>query len=403
MDEKRFEESFDNGFDIIGGTEDNTDEVNFDDDYVIGKGFEIVHNEEEELPCGKKKKSHGKGGMLKNIIWIFCIIAVSVGLAFGIIYAGADYMGIGFGRGVECELVIEQGMTTEQIANELKDCGAVKIPILFRVYARFKNYDSQFKYGLYTFNNEAGYEALSVMLIEEGAKAESVKVTIPEMSTVDEIAEILENKGVCTKSDFISEVQTGEFDYDFVKAIPDEKVYYRLEGYLFPETYDFYYYDSKECAHLAIDRMLKTLDEKLTDGLRKKISDSGYTLHEIMTMASIVELEAGGSPDEMANVASVFFNRLKSDEFGTLGSSPTRKYPYGGGKYNTYESEGLPPGPLCSPSFNSIKASTEPTENFDYYYFVTDASMKFYYNKTLAEHNSTIARLKAAKNWIYEE
>lgn len=380
-----------------GGFTDTTD------DFVIGKGFEIGENAEEDNPSKKRKKHSGGHSLIKTLVWVLCIIIVSVGLAFGVIYAGADYMGIGFGRGVECTIEIEQGMGTKQIAEELQDCGAVKIPFLFRMYAKLKHYDSRFKYGVYTFNNEAGYEALSVMLIEEGAKAQSVHVTIPEMSSIDDIAKILEEKGVCTKSDFLSEVQSGEFDYDFVKDIPEEKVYYRLEGYLFPDSYDFYNFDSKECAHLAVDKMLKTLDQKLTADIRKKISDSGYTLHEIMTMASIVELEAGGSPDEMANVAAVFFNRLKSDEFSTLGSSPTRRYPHGNGRYNTYEAAGLPPGPLCSPSLNSIKATAEPTQNFDYYYFVTDASMKFYYNKTLAEHNSTIARLKAAKNWIYEE
>lgn len=374
-----------------------------DDDFVIGRGFEIDENSGSDKPKGKGSKHSDGHSLVKTLVWVLCIVIVSVGLAFGVIYAGADYMGIGFGRGTECTIEIEQGMGTKQIAEELKDCGAVKIPFLFRMYAKLKHYDSQFKYGVYTFNNEAGYEALSVMLIEEGAKAQSVQVTIPEMSSVDDIAKILEEKGVCTKSDFLSEVQTGEFEYDFVKDIPEEKVYYRLEGYLFPDSYDFYNFDSKECAHLAVDKMLKTLDQKLDSTLRKKISDSGYTLHEIMTMSSIVELEAGGSPNEMANVAAVFFNRLKSDDFATLGSSPTRKYPYGNGRYNTYESAGLPPGPLCSPSLNSIKASVEPTENFDYYYFVTDASMKFYYNKTLSEHNSTIARLKAAKNWIYEE
>lgn len=380
-----------------GGFTDTTD------DFVIGKGFEIGENTEEDKPKRKGKKRSGGHSLIKTLIWVLCIITVSVGLAFGVIYAGADYMGIGFGRGTECTVEIEQGMSTAQIAEKLNESGAVKIPFLFRMYAKLKHYDSQFKYGVYTFNSEAGYEALSVMLIEEGAKAQSVHVTIPEMSSVDDIAKILEEKGVCTKSDFLSEVQSGEFDYDFVKAIPEEKVYYRLEGYLFPDSYDFYNFDSKECAHLAAEKMLKTLDEKLSSDIRQKISDSGYTLHEIMTMASIVELEAGGSPDEMANVASVFFNRLESDDFATLGSSPTRKYPYGNGRYNTYESAGLPPGPLCSPSLNSIKASAEPTENFDYYYFVTDKSMKFYYNKTLAEHNSTIARLQAANNWIYEE
>lgn len=374
------------------------------DDFVIGKGFEIDGGENEDNQGKKKKGRHSAGkSIIKTIIWILCIIIVSVGLAFGVIYAGADYMGIGFGRGSDVTIEIEQGMSTEQIAEELKEAGAVKIPLLFRVYAKFKHYDSQFKYGVYSFNTEAGYEAISQMLIEEGALAQSVKVTIPEMSSIDDIAEILEENGVCTKSDFINEVQNGEFGYDFIDDIPVDNVYYRLEGYLFPETYDFYNFDSEECAHLAVEKMLKTLDDKLTDGMMQKISESGYTLHEIMTMASIVELEAGGSPDEMANVAAVFYNRLESDDFTTLGSSPTRKYPYGGGKYNTYESPGLPPGPLCSPSLKSIEASIEPTEDFDYYYFVTDASMKFYYNKTLAEHNSTIARLQAANNWIYEE
>ena len=377
---------------------------NSSDDFVIGKGFEIDGGENEDNQGKKKKGRHSAGkNIIKTVIWILCIIIVSVGLAFGVIYAGADYMGIGFGRGSDVTIEIEQGMSTEQIAEELKEAGAVKIPLLFRVYAKFKHYDSQFKYGVYSFNTEAGYEAISQMLIEEGALAQSVKDTIPEMSSIDDIAEILEENGVCTKSDFINEVQNGEFGYDFIDDIPVDNVYYRLEGYLFPETYDFYNFDSEECAHLAVEKMLKTLDDKLTDGMMQKISESGYTLHEIMTMASIVELEAGGSPDEMANVAAVFYNRLESDDFTTLGSSPTRKYPYGGGKYNTYESPGLPPGPLCSPSLKSIEASIEPTEDFDYYYFVTDASMKFYYNKTLAEHNSTIARLQAANNWIYED
>lgn len=384
--------------------EEKQEADNSSDDFVIGKGFEIDGGENEDNQGKKKKGRHSAGkSIIKTIIWILCIIIVSVGLAFGVIYAGADYMGIGFGRGSDVTIEIEQGMSTEQIAEELKEAGAVKIPLLFRVYAKFKHYDSQFKYGVYSFNTEAGYEAISQMLIEEGALAQSVKVTIPEMSSIDDIAEILEENGVCTKSDFINEVQNGEFGYDFIDDIPVDNVYYRLEGYLFPETYDFYNFDSEECAHLAVEKMLKTLDDKLTDGMRQKISESGYTLHEIMTMASIVELEAGGSPDEMANVAAVFYNRLESDDFTTLGSSPTRKYPYGGGKYNTYESPGLPPGPLCSPSLKSIEASIEPTEDFDYYYFVTDASMKFYYNKTLAEHNSTIARLQAANNWIYED
>lgn len=377
----------------------NTPEDN--DDFVIGKGF--LPNVDEQSPDQNEGhlKKRGKGkSVIKTALWIIAIFAVSIGLAFGIIFAGADYMGIGFGRGENCVIEIEQGMSTKQIASELKECGAIKCPLLFRVYAKLKHYDSAFKYGVYNFNNEAGYESLSQMLMNDGAKADSVTVTVPEMSTVDEIADILEKAGVCSKKDFISAVQTGEFDYDFIKEIPEESVYYRLEGYLFPDTYDFYCYDSEECAYLAVDKMLKTLDSKLDGDMKAKISESKYSFHELMTMASIVELEAGGSVTEMPNVAAVFFNRLESDDFQKLESSPTVKYPHGGGRYDTYQCKGLPPGPLCSPSLNSVKAALNPTKDFDYYYFVTDASMKFYYNKTLAEHNSTIARLKKENNWI---
>lgn len=380
----------------------NGSNINPDDDFVIGKGFQIDETPVTAVYKGKKAKHSAGKSAIKTTVWIVSIIVVSVGLAFGIIFAGADYMGIGFGRGTECVVEVSKGTSTKAIAEQLKECGAVKIPFLFRVYAKLKHYDSQFKYGVYNFNNEAGYEALSQMLIKEGSAAESARVTIPEMSTVDDIAKILEEKGVCTKADFIDEVQHGTFDYDFVKQIPQEKVYYRLEGYLFPETYDFYSYDSKECAHLAVDKMLKTLDSKLTDNIREKISKSGYTLHEGMTLASLVELEAGGAPEEMANVAAVFSNRLNNKaDYPKLQSSPTQKYPYGSGKYDTYQSDGLPPGPLCSPSFNSIKAAAEPSKNYEgYYYFVTDAQMKFYYNKTLGEHNATINRLKKENNWI---
>lgn len=400
MDDKNYEE---NGFSVNG--EENTESISApsDDDFVIGKGFDIEdvtsHAAEDKKKSKNKKQSGGKS-VVKTLVWLFAIIIVSVGLAFGLIYAGADYMGIGFGRGENVELNVERGSSSAQIAEALKETGAVKIPQLFRFYAKIKHYDSKFKYGVYTFNNEAGYEALAEMLMEEGAQADSVTVTIPEMSSIDDIAKLLEEKGVCKSSDFIDEVQNGEFKYDFIKDIPTEKVYYRLEGYLFPDTYDFYSYDSKECAHLAVDKMLKTLNNKLTDSVKKDIENSGYTFHEIMTLASVVELEAGGSPDEMANVAAVFVNRLKSDEYGKLESSPTKKYPYGGGKYDTYESRGLPPGPLCSPSLKSITAAAKPTPSFDYYFFVTDAKMKFYYNKTYAEHNTTIAKLKRENNWI---
>lgn len=394
----------DNLFDFEKG-----ENLNNDDDFVIGKGFVIDDGKKKKGGHSRSKKS---GGALKNVIWIVAIFVVSIGMAFGIIYAGADYLGIGFGRGENCVLDIPYGASTKVIAEKLEECGAVKIPFLFRTYSKLKHYDSQYKYGLYTFNNEAGYSTLADMLVTQGAKAETVTVTIPE-ATIDDIAKLLEENGVCTKSDFIDEVQNGTFEYDFVKEIPTESVHYRFEGYLLPDTYDFYSYDSKECAHLAVDTMLSALNKSITADMKKAISESKYSFHEVMTMASLVQLEAGNTKDvsdaDRQKVAAVFYNRLESDDFATLGSSPTRKYPYGDGRYNTYECTGLPPGPLCSPNVPSIKAAIYPMENFDYFYFVTDLGNTnggipvFHYNRTLAEHNKIIAKLKAEKNWFYED
>lgn len=389
------------------------------DDFIIGQGFAVSEYvpAEENAKKGKRKSK----GTIKSIIWVLGIIVVSVGIAFGVIYAGADYLGIGFGRGVDCQMNIPMGSSTKTISKELNECGAVKLPILFRVYSRLKGYDSQYKYGLYTFNNEMGYGEIATMLISEGAKAESVTVTIPEGTgiydyvknvngekvTVKGIGTILEEKGVCSKEDFFTALKTvgEELNSVLLKDANTEKTYHKLEGYLFPDTYEFFAYDSSECAELVVKRMFSQCESKITSAMYKRAEEMGYTINEVITMASIIQMEAGQSESALKDVAAVFYNRLHSSDFKTLGSSPTCYY--GGafksddGRYDTYKIEGLPPGPLCSPGIEAIKAALNPSES-EYYYFVTDSKGKFYFHKTLAEQNKTIAKLKQGDNWIYE-
>ena len=193
------------------------------DDFIIENGFQLATEEEEVGKKRKKKKSKAKKGnsLGKNIAWILSIIIVAVGLGIGIIYAGADFTGIGFGRGADTTMDIKMGTPAAEISEQLKDSGAVKIPMLFRVYAKLKGYDSQFKYGFYTFSTEAGYEDLCQMLISEGAKAETVEVTIPEGTgindftknvngekvTVPGITTLLEKAGVCSRADFLEALE----------------------------------------------------------------------------------------------------------------------------------------------------------------------------------------------------
>lgn len=396
-------------------------QANDEDAFIIGKGFQLETQEPEVPKKGKTKKNKKKGGnsTVKSVIWVLSIIIISVALALGIIYAGADFMGIGFGRGEDTTMEIEIGTPTSGIAENLEEAGAVKIPMLFRVYAKLMGYESQFKYGVYTFNTEAGYEDICEMLITEGAKAETVTVTIPEGTgindytknvngedvTVKGITTLLEEKNVCTKADFLEALEEAVRDSKLLSQADDIKTYHTLEGYLFPETYDFYSYDSKECAKLAVTKMLKQAESKITDDMFKRAEELGYSMNEILTMASIIQMEAGQNSDEMASVASVFYNRLKSDDFATLGSSPTCYYgdsfKQDDGRYDTYTAEGLPPGPLCSPGLDAIKAALYPKSS-DYYYFVTDSDGNFYYHKTLSEQNVTISKLQQGEKWIYE-
>lgn len=399
--------------------EDKRTAENDDDAFVIGKGFTVA---EPVQPVVKKtKKRRKKRKTLSNIIWIVSILVISCSLAFGVIYIGADYAGLGFGReSKEVTFEVEKGSSTQKIAEALEKAGIVKSPLAFRLYSKIKGYDSQFKYGVYTIKDDCGYGGVVDKLMTEGAVAESVKVTVPEGTgindytknvngekvTVKGIATILEEAGVCTQSDFFAALNEVEFESELLKNANVGKAYYALEGYLFPETYQFYNYDSKECARLAVKRMIAESEKRITAQMLERAKEMGYSMNEILTMASIIQMESGQNTSEMPNVAAVFYNRLKSDSFATLGSSPTcyygNSFKNDDGRYDTYKAKGLPPGPLCSPGIEAIKAALYPTEDVPYYYFVTDSKGKFYYHKTLAEQSATINRLQKGDNWVYE-
>ena len=383
-----------------------------DFDYLLGEnGFEIPNDDlyenetDESTPSRRKseksqRRRNGAKKSIKTVIWIIVIFAISILLALTILLLASEFLGIGLNRGNQCVVEIEKGVGTAKIAAELKEQGAISSELLFRLYSKVTGKDGTYQYGVYTFKNELGYGEIAEMLQAEGAVAQSVKVTIPEQASMDDIMKILEESGVCTKSDFRNAVKNGKYDYDFVAEIPVSEVHYKFEGYLFPDTYEFYNYDSAECAELAIRKMLQNLDNKLTEEVREQIKQSGYTIHEVLTMASVVELEASASTKDMPKVAAVFYNRLKWDEPKKLGSSPTMDYPFGDGKYDTNVNEGLPPGPLCAPSEKAILAAANPTKDFTATYFVTDSDMNFYYNNSLAAHNQTIQNLKKQGKWL---
>ena len=408
MEDKKFENFGDDDFSF------NVDKIILPEEVAEDTAEETLESIVKEDKKEKRKSKHSKKmrkTLLATIIWVVAIVLVSVILAGSIIIGTGEYLGIGPGRGKEVVVEVSPGMTTRQIASVLKEAGAINSKWAFIIYTKIAGYSGKYSYGVYVFNNEIGYGDLAKLLMTSGAKAETVTVTIPEGAGINDYkknvnGEYVTTKGIATIFEAATEFAEKSKSKLFEGATP-EKTYYALEGFLFPDTYNFYSYDSKECARLAIKKMFGEMEKHVNDDMIKQIKEKGYTVSQVLTMASIVQLEAGGNPSEAKNVAAVFYNRLNnSASFPTLGSSPTCYYDlsfkFGDGRYDTYKIKGLPPGPLCAPSLAAIEAALNPTENSPYYYFVTDAKGKFYYHKTSSEQTNTINRLKRENNWIYE-
>lgn len=223
-----------------------------------------------------------------------------------------------------------------------------------------------------------------------------VRVTFPEGSTVSQIALLLEENGVCSAADFMSEANNplNLEGFPFSISNPEERSFL-LEGYLFPDTYEFY---RSESAASAIKRFLKNSQSKLTDDIAARSAELGYTVDEILTLASIIQEEAG-DPAEMGKVSSVLHNRLNSSRFPRLQCDVATFYlrdcvkPHVDDEryeklvdlYNTYNCEGLPAGPITNSGIDAVNAALYPEET-DYYFFVTDSAGAYLYAETWNEH-----------------
>ncbi len=232
-------------------------------------------------------------------------------------------------------------------------------------------------------------------------KSLTVKVTFPEGFTVLQIAERLEENEVCEAAQFIDLANDIAYiqslGYSFTDEIKNgEDRAYFLEGYIFPDTYEFY---RGESAEKALSRFLDNTEAKLSAEYRQRAEELGYTIDEIITLASIVQ-EESFTNDSVKNVASVLHNRLKNPSFPKLQCDVTIHYvndyitssKYLSGdtsvfaeRYNTYKCEGLPVGAITNPGLAAIEAALYPAET-DYHYFVTDSEWNYYYAETYEEH-----------------
>lgn len=335
-------------------------------------------------------------GCLTAVVYAVGVMVVSVILAYYMIMGMNDMFALEKPK-IEVVVDVPKDATLDDIVDIIKENNIVKYPVFFRWFAQISGKTEGFKHGTYTLNTKTDYNSLLNKLRNPASSDGTiVKVMLPEGINVVQMAELLEENNVCDADAFLESVNEASFDFDFIDGIEteDSARIYRLEGYLFPDTYEFYLNDGSKN---AIKKLLKTFDERITDEMMKDIKDQGKTLDEILVMASIIERESN-DPEEMPKVASVFYNRLKSNDYPYLQSDATRSYPYPTpddipkdikddfvSVFDTYIVKGLPDGPICNPGLNAIKAAIYP-ESTGYYFFYIDEDGNHYYSKTLAEH-----------------
>ena len=314
-------------------------------------------------------------------------------------------------------LTVEQGSGLSSIADGLGQAGVIRSPLAFKFYVKTRQSQAagSLQYGDFQLYKGMGHDQILDVLTTQTVGAESVRLTFPEGTTALDIAQQMEKAGLCSADEFLDVADTGDFSqFTFWDKIGDNELrFFKCEGYLFPDTYDFAV-DGEVYDYVAT--FYARFDEQVTQDLYDRMEELGMSLSDTITLASFVQEEAGNEED--AKVSAVFHNRLAEGSpyprlesnassyvqnpednnylynwiagyYGGFENIPPDKY----AAYNTYSCEGLPAGPISNPGIEAIKAALWPDEEYlegGYYFFVTDKAGHYYYGKTDAEHAANI-------------
>lgn len=336
--------------------------------------------------------------MKRKAVKVLLIISAAVLLLLGVLFAVAlsDINGA-LGSDEEIPITVGEGETFRDVIDDLRDKGVIINGNLFRIYLKINGINPSVSFGEYTVKPSMSYSQILDALSGYSYKS-YINVRIPSKVTLVEIADILEENNICKKSDFLAAAKGNEYTFALGNKIEsDYRITYKLEGFIYPDTYSFYENDDPV---RVLNVMLENTDKQVTDEMLIRADELGLSINELFAFASMVESEACGLADEMPKVAAVFWNRLNDwGENAYLQSDPTCAYPYNTQYYDTYKKGGLPAGAICNVTATALNAVLYPDETVGDYYFVSDVNKKFYYNKTNEAHESTIATLKRNGLW----
>ena len=307
---------------------------------------------------------------------------------------------------VSVEVKVSKGETDSDVIERLADEGLIKRELFCKLFCKFFSSDGEYVTGVYTLTPSMGVEKMLSTMKADITLSETVTLTFPEGWTIDQIAEKLEANEVCTAASFINTLQSIDFseEYEFIKSIPEKEKRFRiLEGYIYPDTYEFYIGENPSS---VIRRFLDNFQNRWTSDHSKMAEEMGISMDEAIIMASILQKEAA-TTEQMAPIASILYNRLakpsvflllqcdSTEDYllktikPTLTSSTedTERYIAYRDNYDTYSTActGLPVGAICNPGASAIKAALDPADT-NYYYFRHDKKGNIYYANSLSEH-----------------
>lgn len=373
----------------------------------------------QSRPSAAAAKSENKSGLAGGALYFLFVISVSIILACLAWAAATDVLGFKSSDTVaqitldkdrftyqEVEVTDDDGnIKTKKVhyadmsyvADQLKDNGIIKYKWLFKLFGSVYNADEKIDPGTYELKAIYDYKALVKKMTSGSAAMVTKKITFPEGYTMRQIFKKLSAEGVCDYDELMDAAANSTFNYSFLEGTEKGDAN-RLEGFLFPDTYEFY---EGMPAATAINKLLEVFHYKMTAEMLEWQEESGYTMREIVTIASMIEKEAANDTEQYT-IASVIYNRLKKDWPLQIDSTTLYEYPDHEGAptaemlakdspYNTRISKGLPPSPICSPGITSIRAALQPSSTNYMYYALNTATGQHEFFKTADAFNAFVA------------
>lgn len=364
----------------------------------------------------KNRKPAKKGGVGSTYLFFIIVIAVSVVVSIYAILCMNDILAITKTKSNVTVSYSQEIESSNEAIDMLHKKGLIRCKNFCKFFVKLRDsvittsrLGGPYEPGMYYLNGKMGLEGMLITLKGNTVSSETVTLTFPEGYTVPEIINKLSDNDVCDKAALISVIQSTDFSYSLVTDLKaNDNVPYRLEGFMFPDTYEFYI---NESASSVVRKFLENGENKFTEEYKTRASEMNYSIYEIMTVASIVEKEAAND-DQKRTIAAIIYNRLEDKaNFPTLGCLSTSDYitnkvapnlsstsshtaEYYLSYYNTNNTStvvGLPAGPICNPGTESIYAALYPESTNDKFFF-HDTKGNMYTAATYQEFKSKVQK-----------